>query len=180
MNRQTMMGIELVAAGQASLLMASRHITGCAACNAYASQTFQSVMVRTLGCTGTTEYFMCCRTQCPRCRSSIVESTLVSTDNDIQVIDIQVIDENLNTFEVPLAETNVVFVDAPTLLQAQEFISGCEYCAPEAAEITFDYLLDAVTGCDPSATDYVVCHTARCPCCNHEVAEKTLVVTLEQ
>ena len=175
MNRQTLIGIELVAAGQASLLMARRHITGCTACNVYASQTFQSVMARTLGSTGTTEYFMCCRTQCPRCSSSIVESTLVSTDNDIQVID-----ENLNTFEVPLAETNVVFVDASALLQAQEFISGCEYCAPEAAQITFDYLLDAVTGCDPSTTEYVVCHTARCPCCNHEVAEKTLVVTLEQ
>jgi len=34
-------------------------------------------------------------------------------------------------------------------------IAGCEACS-EDAEIPFDNILDRLTGCDPSVTDYVL------------------------
>ena len=80
-------------------------------------------------------------------------------------------------FEPNPEDTNVVFVDQPTLLEAQMFISGCEYCEPERAEISFDQVLDGITGCDPTVTEYVICHPARCSQCNHDVMEKTLILT---
>ena len=73
-----------------------------------------------------------------------------------------------------VATVNVVLVDEDTLVQTQQCVAACEYCA-ENADITFDYLLDAVTGCDP-ATDYLMCRPANCPCCSRELTEKTLVV----
>jgi len=172
MKRHVLTGIELIAAGEASLLKATRQITGCGACDGSASRTFQSTMGQVLGSSGTTEYFMCCPVECPRCASPIFESTLVSTEGNTRSGD-----HELGLFDPPLTETNLVFVDAPTLTAAEEFISGCEHCAPEAAEITFDYLLDAITGCDPTITEYVICRAAKCPGCNHNVMEKTLVVT---
>jgi hypothetical protein len=39
----------------------------------------------------------------------------------------------------------------------------------------FDWLLDKVTGSDPSVTDYVLAEAAMCPRCNGPVAEKILV-----
>jgi len=71
---------------------------------------------------------------------------------------------------------NVVLVDENQLLEAQYCLAGCESC-DENASVTFDYLLDAVTGCDPTTTDYVMCRTAKCPNCLHVVNEKTRIVT---
>jgi hypothetical protein len=41
-------------------------------------------------------------------------------------------------------------------------IESCEQCNPEA-EIPFDWVLDRVTGNDPSVTDYVMARPAKCP-----------------
>ena len=68
----------------------------------------------------------------------------------------------------------VVLVDEDTLVKTQRYVSACEHCA-ENANITFDYLLDEITGCDP-ATHYLMCRPASCPCCSGDVTEKTLVV----
>ena len=70
---------------------------------------------------------------------------------------------------------DVVLVDEGVLLEAQEYLVACEHCAANAA-MTFDYLLDAVTGCDPTLTEYLMCRAARCPRCGREVTEKTQVV----
>jgi hypothetical protein len=69
---------------------------------------------------------------------------------------------------------DVVLVDEDTLVKTQEFVSACEHCA-ENADITFDYLLDEITGCDP-ATNYLMCRPANCPSCLRELTEKSLVV----
>jgi hypothetical protein len=58
-------------------------------------------------------------------------------------------------------DRDVVFVDEATLLEAQ-LMSGCERCSPDA-ENRFDQVLDAITGCDPAITEYVICHAAKCP-----------------
>ena len=71
-------------------------------------------------------------------------------------------------------ETNVVLIDEATLLEAQAFISGCGNCTAHA-EMTFDYILDAVTDDDPTLTEYVQCRPAKCPRCGQEISEKTLV-----
>ena len=77
--------------------------------------------------------------------------------------------------ESPTEDNNVAFVDENTLTEAESFISGCEYCQPETAAIPFDQLLDEFTGYDPTVTEYVTCHAARCPQCSHEVMGNTLI-----
>ena len=74
-----------------------------------------------------------------------------------------------------LDETNVVLIDEEVFFQAQDFVRGCENCN-ESALMSFDYLLDAVTQCDPTMTEYAMCHTARCPHCHADITEKTLVL----
>ena len=43
------------------------------------------------------------------------------------------------------------------------------------SEISFDAILDRVTGSDPSVTDYILESQARCPNCRRDILEKTLV-----
>ncbi|HEX4997639.1 MAG TPA: hypothetical protein VFY29_05410 [Terriglobia bacterium] len=63
------------------------------------------------------------------------------------------------------------------VMEAQAFISHCESCAPEAVDhLTFDYVLDAISDCDPRTTQYLMCRPAHCPHCSSPVSEKTLVV----
>ncbi len=53
-------------------------------------------------------------------------------------------------------------------------IAGCEACS-EDAELPFENILDQVTGCDPSITDYVLETAGRCLQCGAQISEKTLV-----
>ena len=53
-------------------------------------------------------------------------------------------------------------------------IASCEACS-EDAELPFDYILDRLTGSDPTVTDYVLKVPARCLQCGAEIREKTLV-----
>ena len=69
----------------------------------------------------------------------------------------------------------VVLIDSTILRKAEGLIESCEYCNDEGAEIPFDWILDRVTGSDPSATDYILEEPAKCPNCRREVLEKTLV-----
>ena len=162
-------GIDLVAVGTATLLKAQAHITGCQTCDPSASRSFQSLLAEVLESCQATKYFVYAPIECPRCASPILETTFVSIKAECRGLPTRI-------YEPPLMETDVVFVDEPQLLEAVQFISGCEHCAPDTAEITFDYLLDEVTGCDPTVTEYVICHSARCPRCHREIVEKTLIV----
>jgi hypothetical protein len=78
-------------------------------------------------------------------------------------------------FDPPWEETNVVLVDRAVVERAQEQITGCERCRPVEAELPFDWILDEVTGSDPSNTDYVLEVPAKSPLCRTEIREKTLV-----
>jgi hypothetical protein len=58
-------------------------------------------------------------------------------------------------FDPTPEQQNVVLIDAATPQKAQRMNAGCEACS-ETAQMPFDYILDAVTGSDPSITDYVL------------------------
>jgi hypothetical protein len=165
MNQEALRGVEIVAVGQVSILKAQNRLTGCAICCSSASSPFASVIGDLLDHDGNAEYFLCSPAKCPRCNSMLNEATLVSANPTHPPTTSQA------------EETDVVFVNEATLLEAQNFLTGCEHCDSERAELPFDQILDAVTGCDPSVTEYVICHAAKCPRCHREVMEKTLVTS---
>ena len=73
-------------------------------------------------------------------------------------------------------EVEIVLVDENVLREAEAYLSGCEHCA-EFVAISFDYLLDAITHCNPLITEYVMCRPAKCPRCSRNITETTLVIT---
>ena len=68
-----------------------------------------------------------------------------------------------------------MFIETATLRQAERLIESCEHRNEEGAEIPFDNILDRITGSDPSVTDYILEEPAKCPNCQREILEKTLV-----
>ena len=163
-------GLEVVAIGETSLREALLRVLECENCSPSVSRSFGSVLCEVIGGSPLTEYvFMPAR--CPNCSEPITESTLVQCEGECGE-EISLFDRE---FEPCLEETDVVLVDEPALTAAQGFLTGCGHCVP-TAEMTFDYILDEVTGCDPTATEYVLCHPARCPQCAEVITEKTLVV----
>jgi hypothetical protein len=78
-------------------------------------------------------------------------------------------------FDPSPEEQVVVFVGRSTIHKAERLIEGCEYCSPERAEIPFDHILDRITGSDSSVADYLLEEAARCPFCQEQITEKTLV-----
>jgi hypothetical protein len=71
----------------------------------------------------------------------------------------------------------VVLVNRATLRPAERLIESCKHCNDEGAEILFDWILDRVTGCDSTVTDYFLESPAKCPNCRREILEKTLIET---
>jgi hypothetical protein len=78
-------------------------------------------------------------------------------------------------FDPTPEQQNIVLLGAVTLHMAVKLIESCEHCNPGVAEIPFDNILDRVTGSDPSVTDYVLEHPAKCPSCKREILEKTFI-----
>jgi hypothetical protein len=79
------------------------------------------------------------------------------------------------TNPIPSApELEIVLLDEPVVSLAEHCISGCENCAANAMT-ALDYLLDVLTGCDPTVTEYVMCRAARCSFCGGHITEKTLI-----
>ena len=75
----------------------------------------------------------------------------------------------------PLPEQqNIVLIDPAILRKAEKLITSCDRCNPDA-EIPFDWVLNRVTGSEPSATDYILECPGKCPNCQREILEKTLV-----
>ena len=70
---------------------------------------------------------------------------------------------------------DVVLVDDSILCEAEAYVSACEYCNVNA-NLTFDYLLDELMGCDPTQTEYLMRRPARCRRCDSKLTEKTLIV----
>ena len=70
----------------------------------------------------------------------------------------------------------LVVVKESDIAKAQAFVDACESCCSRAT-IPFDYLLDAITGCDPTVVEYVMSSGPQCPFCSREIQRKTLVTT---
>src|SRR5262249_30015104 len=153
-------GLYLLVIGRDTARKAMKRVSSCERCNPAASTSFASVLDEVLGRkTGITDYVLAEPATCPNCDRRVEETGLVvlntASESDLQT-----------TFEhdFPLERTNVVLVDELQRIEAQGFIIACEYCADEA-DISFDYLLDAVTGRDPSVTEYIMSQPAKCPQC---------------
>jgi len=76
--------------------------------------------------------------------------------------------------KLTIEDLDIVLIDETLLLEALEWVSGCENCAGDAFT-TLDCLFDAITGCDPTITEYVMWRPGTCPHCSGEVTEKTHV-----
>jgi hypothetical protein len=70
--------------------------------------------------------------------------------------------------------TDIVLIDESTISEAEQYIVACENCAYYAG-MALEYVLDTLTACDPSVTQYVMIRPARCPLCSNQITEKTLV-----
>jgi hypothetical protein len=77
-------------------------------------------------------------------------------------------------------ETNVVLVDVLMIEKAESSIASCEACRPDTAELSFDSVIDDLTGHDPEFTEYIMAEAARCPRCGRAVVENTLVALREK
>jgi uncharacterized protein with PIN domain len=83
---------------------------------------------------------------------------------------------NRDFFDPTPEQQNVVLINSATLRKAEQLlIESCEECNAEGAEISFDNILDRVTGSDPSVTDYILEQPAKCPSCKREILEKTFI-----
>ena len=78
-------------------------------------------------------------------------------------------------FDPTPEEQKIVLVDQQTIRRAERWIRSYEACRPDVAQMPFDWILDRITGADPTITDYVLVEPARCPRCRGTVFEKTLV-----
>jgi hypothetical protein len=68
----------------------------------------------------------------------------------------------------------ILFIKREEIAQAERIIESCESCDTEA-EVSFDSILDHVTGSDPAKTEYLLELPAKCPRCHENVVEKTRV-----
>lgn len=75
---------------------------------------------------------------------------------------------------VSIEDVNILLLDAPILFEALQWVTGCEQCSPNAM-ISFDYIVDATTGADPTTTEYLMCQPLKCPCCSGKITEKTRI-----
>ena len=71
--------------------------------------------------------------------------------------------------------TNVVLVDVLMIEKAENSIASCQECTPDVANLSFDSVIDDLTGHDPEFTDYLMAEAAHCPRCRRPVVENTLV-----
>jgi hypothetical protein len=78
-------------------------------------------------------------------------------------------------FDPTPEQQNVILLDTALLRRAEKMIESCEQCNIGDAQIPFDWILDRITGSDPSVTDYILESPARCPNCRRDITEKTLI-----
>ena len=74
----------------------------------------------------------------------------------------------------PTEDIQIFLVYEQVLFEALQWISGCEGCSDHAL-IRLDYILDAVTGANPTATEYLMCRPTLCPRCDSYITEKTQI-----
>jgi Zn finger protein HypA/HybF involved in hydrogenase expression len=120
-------GADVIAVGEASLLLAQQRVSRCEVCSDSASLRFDALLRQVIGSGKATEYFLGFSTKCPTCDSPIFENTLVDSDEKGTAAFGQ-----LKYLDSRDQGQEVVFVDEATLIEAEDFIFRCEYCSAEA------------------------------------------------
>ena len=165
---------------QAFLGKSPIRVVACRSCGGTELRAFGSVLIEALGGDEpATEYIRSVPVKCSNCGRPIGKNTMVRCEEG-EAVPLTARSESAKAISKESLPgwkggTNLVFVEETILMQAQSAVTGCGKCVP-AAEMTFDYILDAVTGCDPATTEYVLNRPAKCPRCMGKITEKTFVI----
>ncbi len=170
-QKSVSLGTELVVVGTMSITAAQTRVTACQNCSLGVSRPFRDVLIEVLGVNHPmSEFVMGDSATCPNCDSPILEDTLVRCEGEAGKPAAVVYPATPS-----LEDTEVILVDETVLAEAVCWITGCQRCT-KGADMTFDYVLDAMMDSDDPTTEYVMCRPVHCPRCHREVTEKTFIV----
>jgi hypothetical protein len=158
--------------GTKNTLKAQDRLISCEKCDQFAVTPFKRLLDESTPEAGSTEAALSEPVKCPSCLHIVDEDTLVAFRSDVESAEDSPVAEY---FDPPLEEMTVHLVGENLRAAAQSMISGCDQCC-DCPEITFDCILDELTGCDPKSTEYILCRPARCPRCRRDVTERTIVL----
>jgi hypothetical protein len=158
--------------GTKNTLKAHDRLISCEKCDPFAVTPFKRLLDESAEETDSSEVVSSEPAKCPSCFSTVKEDTLIAFRSDMDAV---VGSAGADYFDPPLEEMTVHLVGENLRAAAQSMISGCDQCC-DCPEITFDCILDELTGCDPKSTEYILCRPARCPRCRRDVTERTIVL----
>ena len=158
--------------GTKNTLKAQDRLISCEKCDCLAVTPFKKLLDESAPEAGSKETVYPEPVKCPSCFNIVEEDTLVAFRSDMDSLGDP---GGADYFDPPLEEMTVHLVGENLRAAAQSMISGCDQCC-DCPEITFDCILDELTGCDPKSTEYILCRPARCPRCRRDVTERTIVL----
>jgi len=158
--------------GTKNTLNAQDRLISCEKCDPFAVTPFRKLLEEAILDTSSTESAPSEPAKCPSCFHEVTVDTLVAFRNDVDAMEDSA---GADYFDPPLEEMTVQLIGENLRAAAQSMISGCDQCC-DCPEITFDCILDELTGCDPKSTEYILCRPARCPRCRRDVMERTIVL----
>jgi hypothetical protein len=158
--------------GTKNTLRATDRLISCEKCDPFAVTPFRTLLDESAGEAAASDVVLPETFKCPSCFNIVNEDTLIAFRGDMDAIEGS---EGAGYFDPPLDEMTIHFVGENLRAAAQSRISGCDQCC-DCPEITFDCILDEVTGCDPKSTEYILCRRARCPRCHRDVTERTIIL----
>jgi hypothetical protein len=149
-KQKSLQGIDVIVVGAQSIREVFSRISGCEQCSetvVSVEGVLDDILAKP---NGVATYILGESLVCPACQAPLIENTMVGLNESAADYD-----SSLKCLAPALAATDIVLIDEDTLLVAQSLVAACEHCehCDNRAEISFDYLLDAVTGCDPSRTE---------------------------
>ena len=158
--------------GTKNTLRAHDRLISCEKCDPFAVTPFKRLLDESAGEADSSEVASSEAAKCPSCFNVVTEDTLIAFRGDTDAVEGS---DGAGYFDPPLEEMTVHLVGENLRAAAQSMISGCDQCC-DCPEITFDCILDELTGCDPKSTEYILCRAARCPRCHRDVTERTIVL----
>jgi len=158
--------------GTKNTLNAQDRLISCEKCDRFAVTPFKKLLEESAHDSDSADASPSEPVKCPSCSRIVDDETLVVFRNDADSADSYA---GADYFDPPLEEMTVRLVGENLRAAAQSMISGCELCC-DCPEITFDCILDELTGFDPKCTEYILCRPALCPRCRKDVTERTIVL----
>ena len=158
--------------GTKNTLKALDRLISCNSCDPFAVTPFKRLLDESTGDESPTGATLSEPVKCPSCSNIVSEETLVAFRNAMDSSEGSV---GADYFDPPLEDMMIHLVGENLRAAAQSMISGCDHCC-DCPEITFECILDELTGCDPKSTEYILCRPARCPRCRRDVTERTIVL----